>query len=135
MNTKSLTTLVAFENLRTIKVKFFDTNKTYTYKTLDETIEEGDEVIVKVRDTSVIVKVQSVDQIPDLGLDVEYKWVVQKVDYGKYNEIIDKEKEIIQQMIELENQALINNAKTKLSESLGVDVKELEESLKGIENA
>lgn len=102
---------------RFVKVEF-STNSTrlYTYKTIDD-IEVGDTVIVDTPSEGFkavkVVKV-SLPHEEVTERDFQYKWIVQKVDTSRYEEIVAKEQEA---------QLLINTASTK------VLVKKLNEEL------
>lgn len=130
MNTSSLASLVAIPNLKTIKVKFPDTDKLYTYKTVDESIQADDFVIVSFNDALVkIARVIEVDTVPDLTKDLHYKWIVQKVDFSTYIELNNTEKETFIKLRELETQSLVNSAEQLLADKLNVDVDQLKNTL------
>jgi hypothetical protein len=71
--------------------------KTYHYKTMLD-IDVGDHVVVYVPNSASyqVVEVKEVHSFFDLELrdDIEYRWVVQKVDSKTYLESIEKEKEL-----------------------------------------
>lgn len=137
MNTTNLASLIAIENLRTIGITFsmsFDDSsaKIYTYKTIDTSIKIGDSVVVSVGNHYKVVPVVRVDIIADLTVDhIDYKWITQKVDDTLYLQLIEKEKIFAEKLRELEQIALVNTAKTLLSEKLGVNISELEKEIKG----
>ena len=62
-------------------------SKEYTYIT-DLTLQVGDHVVVFAQSTPKVVIVTRVDEIVNIlpKDQVEYKWVVSKVDYTSYNE-------------------------------------------------
>lgn len=130
MNTKSLASLITVENLQTIKVKFPNTDKLYTYKTINKSIQTDDFVVVSFNDVMVkIARVVEIDDVPDLTKDLDYKWIVQKVDFCEYKKLNDLEKETFTKLRRLENKALIDNAKLVLADKLNVDIDTLQKTI------
>jgi len=102
-------------NMRTIKVSFThglhegskSAGKLYTYKTRDESIKEGDWVVVFAANEYKVCYVHSVDLIPDIDVDAKsaYKWVVQKVDPTQYDLEMQTDQEAYQMLVEAEKKA------------------------------
>lgn len=136
MNTNNLASLLAIENLKTIGV-YFDVDchgepaKIYTYKTTDDSIKEGDKVIVPINDGYKIVTIARVDIVANFILDhIEYKWIIQKVDTKTYYALIEKEKAIAIKLLQLEQAAVVNTAKNMLSDKLNITTTELEKQIR-----
>lgn len=126
MNINNLASLVLIDNLKTIQVVFESTGKVYTYKTTDASIVIGDLVVVVARNLYQIVKVVGIDNTPNLSLDhISYKWIIQKIDKTEHDTLVALEEEAAEKLRELEQQALVTQAKTLLSEKLGVTESEL----------
>jgi len=121
-NTKTLASLM-IEGLKTVKVKFKDYDKKfYTYKTLWDH-EVGDFVVVRVQDEYKVVEVMEVDDVPDLNIhsDVNYKWIVDKVDIDHHKTILDTESEMSKELRRVEQKGVINKAREMMAEILGVE--------------
>ena len=97
------------ENFRFVKVRFKHegggfSSKEYTYKTLDATLEAGDEVIVKSPTKGmVIVSVTEVLSYYEVSEEFNFsiKWVVQKVDTTEYLARIEKERGVAKKLSEI----------------------------------
>lgn len=90
------------ENIRAIKVTYEkdqDHNKAqrYIYKTLDQSIEEDDLVVVSTdtRHGFTVVKVVDVDVDVDFENDMEIKWIVSKISTQEADEILVEEEKWI----------------------------------------
>lgn len=134
METKELASLVAIKNLKTVAVNFFRSDKTYTYKTIDETIEVDDFVVVAVGNHYKITKVVEVHVVPNFKDGIEYKWIVQKLDFSKYEAVLELEKEIERNLMEIEQENMVKNAKALLAERLSIEEDQLKFSLSGENN-
>ena len=79
--------------------------QTYSYKVpKDMKLEVGDIVVVPSRDHIAFARVEVVDTMPSLDFssgDV-YKWVIQRVDFTAYNELIKAEAEFSRRMVEVQ---------------------------------
>lgn len=79
----------------------------YTYKARGQ-IAVGDRVVVESRTGSglAIAVVHSVDPAPriDVDSDLDYKWIVQRVDLDSYAKILDQEQAFADQLQEVERQ-------------------------------
>ena len=114
MNTINLL-LARNENFKFIGVNFtsfyddhtkaLKTGKTYYYKTTED-FEIGDNAVVSVNDELKIVRVVVLDCILNLDTNINYKWVVSKVDKDEFNRCIEVEKELTYQINTLRLKAL-----------------------------
>lgn len=80
----------------------------YTYKALEaDNVQVGDYVVVdSPQDGLTITKVTAVDKTPkiDLSAPFPYKWIVQKIDVGRYNDLLKQEEEFKDALVEVERQ-------------------------------
>lgn len=130
MNNGSLSSLLTVKDLKTIKVKFSNSSTLYTYKTIDKSIVQDEFVIVSFNDATIkIARVVEVDNVPDLRKDVDYKWIVQKVNFSTYNELNELEKQTFAKLQKLESEALINNSAAVLADRLNVDIETLQKAV------
>ena len=144
MNLNTLSSLL-IEDLKTVKVAFqqefdIENQKHYTYKTIED-FEIGDFAVVKVKGILKIVKIASIDEVCDLNhsSNIEYKWIIKKIDLSEYERLIDIEKQFKDKLKKIEQKKLRNKAKIFLSESLGVEdqsyindeIKQLNKNIKG----
>lgn len=90
------------EKFRFIKVQFANSAKTYTYKTIDDSIEVGDKVLVDSPSQGmVVVTVAEVCKAHEVDLNEQrfkYKWIVQKIDLLAY-ETLCKAEEAVEQRV------------------------------------
>lgn len=131
MNINGLASLL-FEDVKTIEVQFSGEPKRYVYKTLDNSIVEGDSVVVlppKGLSIARVCKVHTVNKI-DLNAPYSYKWIVSKVDTTQYNQLIEKEEAFEDSLRVAQQKAVVNNAKEELMLQLGIDEDTLNESVK-----
>jgi Pyruvate/2-oxoacid:ferredoxin oxidoreductase gamma subunit len=124
--------LLADERVKFIGVRFANYAGTvYTYKTIDQTIKEGDLVVVPSSDyakkgradetTSRFGSIAVVDS-DDVAVnmqssDIEYKWIIQKIDVTNYEKIIEVEKEIVEKIRGME----LKTNRAKLAAMFGID--------------
>jgi hypothetical protein len=97
MQSKQLVHLIQ-QGYTTVKVSFrMDgvANNLYTYKT-NIALEPDDIVVVPARGEFKTAQVITVDKEPEIDLDsdIDYKWVVQKVDGAAWEELNRKEREL-----------------------------------------
>lgn len=100
------------ENYTTILVAYVGEpmKKLFTYKApMDHNLQIGDEVIVPVGDADEfgfqakrLARVELVHSAPEIDYDsnIVYRWVIQKVDYTRYNEILETEKKFKELMVQ-----------------------------------
>lgn len=130
MNTNNLSSLLTVKDLKTIKVKLPGTNTIYTYKTIDTSIKVDEFVVISFNDALVkIARVMEIDSVPDLSKDLDYKWIVQKVDFTAYHELNKAEKVASDKLTELENKALVSNATKLLAERLNTGVNDIKKAI------
>lgn len=130
-NSKTLASML-IEGLKTVKVCFNNETKKYTYKTMDDLEIDDLVIILGPRGDFKIAKVSSVDKIPDLNpnSNKNYKWIVQKIDLTKFNELNKLEEEFADDLRELEQKSIRDNAKLMLSENFGIKPDKLNDKIK-----
>lgn len=130
MNSRTLASLM-MDGLNTVKVTFTEGGKVYTYKTFDDH-EIGDFVVVKVIDKLKIVCIVGIDAVPDLIVNssINYKWIVQKVDMTAYENLVEMENKLSDNLKIIEQKSVKANAKLALAEMLKVSVDDVDEQLK-----
>lgn len=78
----------------------------YDYKALEsDQIKLGDLVVVDSPNTGLtIVEVTRVDKKPRINLDAPfpYKWIVQKIDRTRYDEVLQQEEDFKEALVEVE---------------------------------
>lgn len=113
-------TISALQEFNTVSVRFSDTSKTYTYKT-KENFEAGDKAIVNPNGMLKVVTVIDVHETPqiDFGSNIEYKWIVQKVDTRAYEAILAQEEAIAVELRKSIAAKKRKEVKQELLESLG----------------
>lgn len=75
--------------------------QTYSYKVpKDIKLEVGDIVVVPANDTISFARVEVVDELPslDFSQDITYKWIISRVDFAQYNELVKAEVEFARKM-------------------------------------
>lgn len=129
MNNANTIASLMIDGLKSVKVKFsINSDKLYTYKTLLTDLEVDDFAIIKNYDTYKVVQVVEIDDIPDLNIDsnIEYKWIVQKVDVEQYNELVQMENDISIELKRLQQKSIVSKAKDLLAETLGINMEDLD---------
>lgn len=125
MNVNALSSIL-MENCKTVAVSFGkDESRTYTYKTTED-FEVGDFAVVKPNNTLKVVKVVKVHEIPELDVNsnMDYDWIVQRIDLESYENLVEKGKLFESQLRYLQHQRVKQQAKQLLAESL--DLEELD---------
>lgn len=119
MKTKNVAAML-MDDCKTIGVQFHDGGKMYTYKTTDD-FEKGDHAIVFANDEIQVVKVARIDKIPQIDVEsnIKYNWVIDKVNFDKYDELMEREDEFNNQLLEIQQQAVKKNAIELLRSALG----------------
>lgn len=83
-----------------IKVQFANSTRTYTYKTIDDSIEVGDKVLVDSPSQGmVVVTVAEVCKADEVDLNEQrfkYKWIVQKIDMLAYEALLKADEDTAQ---------------------------------------
>lgn len=112
---KSLQVLLVNENVRLISCKILPPTESgkaptdnsvasYTYKTMDQTLKVGDTIVVPVNapnldgDVFRVAKVVLVDIAADFDCPIKYKWVVAQLSFENYNNIIEAEKDVLEEI-------------------------------------
>lgn len=104
----------------TVKVKFEAGGRLYTYRALEsDQLQPGDTVVIQYNGKFFTTEVVEVDQYPDFGKDVEYKWIVCKVDEERYAQFMEQEHMFEQQMSALSANKEAEATKKELIELYG----------------
>lgn len=86
----------------TVRVKFEAGGRLYTYRALEsDELQPGDTVVIQYNGKFFTTEVVEVDQYPDFSKDVEYKWIVCKVDEKRYTHFLEQEYMFEQLMLAL----------------------------------
>lgn len=114
----SLLPMLVDDGVRTVAVRFINDNgclsgKSYTYLTKGE-FEVGDYAVVLVSKTPKVVQVKEMD-VPTRD-DVDYKWIVCKVNMAPYKENLENCVELAKEVRKLEQE----NQRAQLKEALGL---------------
>ena len=115
-------TITALQDFNTVGVRFADSDRTYTYKTTEK-FEEGDKAIVCPNGMLKVVTVKEVHETPqiDFGSNIEYKWIVQKVDLENYSNRMKQEELMAVELRKSIANKKREEVKAELVNSLGVD--------------
>ena len=131
MNNVNTLASLMIGGLKSVQVKFKNYDKKYyTYKTLLD-FEVGDFAIVDVGYEFKVVEIIRVDKIPNLNVDsnIEYKWIVQKLDTEPYEYILAMEEETSHKLRELQQKNVVSKARELMAEILSVDKEDIEVAL------
>lgn len=88
------------ENFYTIGVVLSGGNS-YTYKVPKELqLEKEDLIVIDVKGTTKLAYVDEIHDEPQIDFDsnIDYKWIIQKVDFTEYNKILEAEKEALKKI-------------------------------------
>lgn len=96
MNNSAIVFLVNDE-ARAVRATYEDGHSPDLFKTMDPTIAVDDLVVVETttRHGMTVVKITEVDVDVDFDSNATIKWVVQKVDHGLHDKLVEQEKEAI----------------------------------------
>ena len=90
--------LTALTNVKTVGVKYPNSNSVYTYKTAFNHL-IGEQVIVDSPSQGLtIVEVTELHSVPQLKGDIEYKWVVDIIDLATHTARLEQEKNIVDEI-------------------------------------
>lgn len=104
----------------TVKVKFEAGGRLYTYRALEsDELQPGNTVVIQYNGKFFTTEVVEVDQYPDFSKDVEYKWIVCKVDEERYAHFLEQEHMFEQQMLALSANKEAEATKKELIELYG----------------
>lgn len=133
MKTENIPALL-MDNVTTVGVEFTESFKTYTFKTnLD--LEVGDWILVPSKNSGYepkIVKVTEVHDEPILHDQYEYKWVISKVDFDNYYDLIDQEKKIAEYLAQAEAKRVRATALDVVAAHLGMPLEDLRKDISQI---
>jgi hypothetical protein len=104
----------------TVKVKFEAGGRLYTYRALEsDQLQPGNTVVIQYNGKFFTTEVVEVDQYPDFSKDVEYKWIVCKVDEERYAQFMEQEYMFEQQMLALSANKEAEATKKELIDQYG----------------
>lgn len=104
----------------TVKVKFEASGRLYTYRALEsDDLHAGDTVVINYNGKFFTTEVVEVDRHPDFSKDVEYKWIVCKVDVTRYENFMAQERMFEEQMTALSARKEVEATKRELIETYG----------------
>lgn len=138
MKTKNIAA-VLMDNCKTIGVKFSEGEKLYTYKTTED-FEIGEYVVVNTPRYHIqgeysgltIAIVSEVHKVPQIDVDsnINYQWIVQKVDMANYKDLNAREEKFNDHLLEMQQKSVKSNAINMLAENLGVDMDSIQDTVK-----
>jgi hypothetical protein len=139
MSTENLASLM-IEGLKTVGAIFStsplaENLKTYTYKTL-HTFNKGDLAVVNVNGVFKVVTITEIHDSPqiDIRANYKYQWIVSKVDTKDYEALTQAEEDFQKELRKVEHSSYKARAKELLAASLNVEVAEVENAVKLLNN-
>lgn len=126
-NTPSALIATMCENIVGVQVQFKDHlgepfGKCYTYLSTNTNIEEGDSVVVDAPNTGLtVVTVASVDPNFEIVSNVNYKFLVQKVDTTQYDSNMEALTQAVETLRKLQRRAAAKKQMLEIAETLGDD--------------
>lgn len=97
--------------------------KLFTFLTpLELSLAKGDILVVPAKEGQFdLARVVHVDDVPQLNLDRAdiYKWVVSKVEFGAYNELVKRDEEIARAVAQAEHTRMREQLKASLGDLIG----------------
>ena len=129
------------DNVFTVQVKFFGTSgttngKAYTYLCDIQDVQVGDNVVVIVgadnQNIPKVVQVVSVDQCIEADLlgDINYSWIVQRVDYTSYWRKMQEAADMEAKINKLKRDSARAQLKAALVSALGLENEEALNTIK-----
>ena len=133
MKTHNIAALL-MDSCKTVSVTFevnLKGSTAYVYKTVLD-LEFGDSVVVNVSGKLKVATVTEIHKVPRLDMDsqLEYKWIIQKVDTTKYDELLKLESEFQDKLTEIVQQDLREKAIDMLRVKLGSENTNLASAVK-----
>lgn len=128
MNDMNYSALAAIlhEGVTAVKVKFSGTAQLYTYKTT-LTLEVGDQVVVPgYKVPYAVAEVKEIDQLVDHESDINYKWIVDKVDLTAYEKTLELEDTMVEQVKLAERKKKRSELAATVKEFLPDEVKQIQ---------
>ncbi len=126
------------EGVKTVGVRFREMGmlspKTYTYKTMED-LEIGDKVVVDSPKSGItVVEVFAVHDVCALDVDssYSYKWIIQKVDTEQYDSLNAREETFQKELMKIQQESVVKNAKQALAESMGIDHRSLDSAIEDL---
>lgn len=127
MNNSTIVFLIN-DQVRALEVEYEPEGSLTIVKTLDQTIEEGDLVVVQseTRHLMTVSKVRSADIDLDYDTSANIKWVVQKVDQSQFNGVLDQEREAINAVQSAEKKRKRDQLRESLFNNQSEEMKKLQ---------
>ena len=122
------------KDFTTVQVSFKGSSSLYTYKApLSLGLVEGDTVVVPASGKFELVRVKAVHRVPKLltNEDIVLQWVVQKVDFSPYNELVEKEAQLREQLEDVLVQDMQSKALQAFTSNLAPEALERFKQLAG----
>lgn len=123
--------LLVRDDVRGIAVDFGD-GKSYTYKSFDKDIKEGDFVILPAKEYHgaevalfSVAKVSAVDMEIPVESSTKYKWIIARFDMVNYVHTIDMENKLVSTIGEIRKQKKRRELQEDLKGMLGDDFEKL----------
>lgn len=91
---------VEFEGIQGLQM-----GKRYTYKSLVKDLKVGDNVVAPFGSAFLVGKVVSLDADITGKSHLQFKWLVQKVDFGNYNQVLENEANMIVELKKVDRKA------------------------------
>ena len=116
-----------FKDVTTVEVTFPHANggesKPYTYKCLkSDDLKPGDQVLVYTAQGFKIVNVVKMHKIPHVVDGIEYKWIVQKVDFSRYVDLNDRDEKAKEMILESRYNQELEKAREEFLAALPIDM-------------
>ena len=107
------------------------TGNRYVYKTIIPDLKEGDIVVVETKDRLGIATVADLDPDVDYtGSEIQYKWVVTKLDLAGHQKLLESEKEIVADIKRAEKRKRQEAVRRALADELDLKTMNLLASVK-----
>jgi len=117
--------LAQSDKLQFVAVQFTGSTTLYTYKTTLQ-VQEGDYVVVLTPSGGLqVATVHGLVDMHDVTYEGYIKWIVTVLDMNHYTECLEAEREVTATLAKAKRHKLVKEASAALSESLGLDPKEL----------
>lgn len=128
MNSSTLASIL-MDNCKTVSVIFNSDSKMYTYKTTEDFKVDDFAIVpptVEGRPPRIVtvIEVHSVPRL-DPNAQFDYKWVIGKVDFTDYNQLLSLENTVGDTLRGLEHKAIRDKTKAMLAEEYGLNKTQL----------
>lgn len=99
MENKSLIPYILSDNIKIVKVIL--RGQFYLYKTNQE-LQKGDYVLCPFGSDTILGLVHETDVEISLTENFEFKWIIQKIDLEPYEKLLNQEKELIEEFLNVQ---------------------------------